>query len=60
MPVAEKGSVNYEKILLVKCTKSIDDMGAPCITPWIPSFIILQYSVQGDWRWGHYEELHMV
>ena len=26
MPVAEKGSVNYGKIVLVKCTKSIDDI----------------------------------
>ena len=40
MPAAEKGSVNYEKILLMKCTKSIDDMGAPCITPWIQDSII--------------------
>jgi len=40
MPVAEKGSVNYEKKLLMKCTKSIDDMGAPCITPWIQDSII--------------------
>ena len=35
MPAAEKGSVNYEKNVLMKCTKSIDDMVAPCITPWI-------------------------
>ena len=39
MPVAEKGSVNYE-ILLMNCTKSIDDMGAPCITPWFQDSII--------------------
>ena len=40
MHAAEKGSVNYEKMLLMKCTKSIDDMGAPCITPWIQESII--------------------
>ena len=37
---AEKGSVNYEKILLMKCTKSINDMVAPCITHWIQNSII--------------------
>ena len=40
MPAEEKGSVNYEKILLMKCTKSIDDMGTPWITPWIQDSII--------------------
>ena len=40
MPAAEKGTVNYEKEILMKCTKSIDDMGAPCITPWIQDSII--------------------
>ena len=41
MPAAEKGSVNHEKILLIKCKKkNIDDMGAPCITPWIQYPII--------------------
>ena len=35
---AEKGSVNHEKILFMKCTKSMDDMGAPCITPSIQDF----------------------
>ena len=29
MHAAEKSSVNYETILLIKCTKSIDDMGVP-------------------------------
>ena len=53
MPTAEKGLVNYEKILLMKCTKRIDDMGAPAslLGFKIPSFIIPQYLVQGDWRW---------
>ena len=46
MPAVEKGSVNYEKILLVKCTKSIDDMGAPCITPWIHHAAVLSRGVQ--------------
>ena len=27
-------------MLLMKCTKRIDDMGAPCITPWIQDSII--------------------
>ena len=55
MPGAEKGLVNYEKLLLMKCTKSIDDMGAPCVTPWIhdSSIHYTEYLVQGDWRWGH-------
>ena len=43
--MAEKGSIDYEKILLVKCTKSIDDMGAPFITPWIQDSIIRHTTV---------------
>ena len=27
MPAAEKGSINYRKILLMQCTKSIFDIG---------------------------------
>ena len=30
-------------MLLMKCTKSIDDMGAPCITPSFHYFIIPQF-----------------
>ena len=40
MPATEKGSVNYEKILFMKCTKRIDDMGVPCINPGIQDSII--------------------
>ena len=47
MPAAEKGSVNHEKILLMKC-KNIDDMGAPCITPWIQDPIIHHTAVLSE------------
>ena len=35
---------SLKKILLMKCTKSTDDMGAPCITPWIQDSIIHSYA----------------
>ena len=35
-----KGLSKLWKSLLMKCKKSIDDMGAPCITPWIEDSIM--------------------
>ena len=37
---AENGSVDYEKKMLLMKYTSVDDMGAPCITPWIQDIII--------------------
>ena len=34
----KRGLIDYEKILFMKCTKRIDDMGAPCVTPSIQCF----------------------
>ena len=47
MAAAEKGSVNYEKNITheILCTESIDNMGAPCITPWIQDSIIQHTAV---------------
>ena len=35
MPAAEKGSMNYRKILLMQRTKIISDIGAPGRITWI-------------------------
>ena len=47
MPATEKGSVNYEQILLIWVPP------AQLLGFKIPSLIIPQHLVQGDWRWGH-------